>query len=106
MNMFRLLRADEIECRIAQISKSGKGLSLLLYKTARTDANILDETVGPENWENDFKLVDGVLYGGITRLAAAIWKLRHIYGIAILDETIDVPNRYGKTSKVSRYYLP
>ena len=65
MNMFRLLRADEIECRIAQISKSGKGLSLLLYKTARTDANILDETVGPENWENDFKLVDGVLYGGI-----------------------------------------
>ena len=65
MNMFRLLRADEIECRIAQISKTGKGLSLLLYKTARTDANILDETVGPENWENDFKLVDGVLYGGI-----------------------------------------
>ena len=43
---------------------------------------------------------------GITRLAATIWKLRHIYGIAILDETIDVPNRYGKTSKVSRYYLP
>ena len=65
MNMFRLLRADEIECRISQISKTGKGLSLLLYKTARTDANILDETVGPENWENDFKLVDGVLYGGI-----------------------------------------
>lgn len=65
MNMFRLLRADEIECRIAQISKTGNGLSLLLYKTARTDANILDETVGPENWENDFKLVDGVLYGGI-----------------------------------------
>ena len=43
---------------------------------------------------------------GITRLAATIWKLRHIYGIAILDETIDVPNRYGKTSKVARYYLP
>ena len=43
---------------------------------------------------------------GIMRLAAAIWKLRHIYGIAILDETIDVPNRYGKTSKVARYYLP
>jgi hypothetical protein len=43
---------------------------------------------------------------GITRLAATIWKLRHVYGIAILDETIEVPNRYGKTSKVSRYYLP
>lgn len=65
MNCFRLLRADEIECRIAVISKQGKGLSLLLYKTARTDANLLDETCGVENWENDFKLVDGVLYGGI-----------------------------------------
>ena len=81
MNMFRLLRADEIECRIAQISKTGKGLSLLLYKTARTDANILDETVGPENWENDFKLVDGVLYGGIginyapnAELEKWVWK--------------------------------
>lgn len=63
MNKFRLLNADEIECRIAQIKE--KGISLLLYKTARTDANLLDETVGEENWENDFKLVDGVLYGGI-----------------------------------------
>lgn len=65
MNRFRLLRADEIECRISQISRQGKGLSLLLYKTARTDANLLDETVGEANWQNDFKLVDGVLYGGI-----------------------------------------
>lgn len=63
MNKFRLLRADEIECRVASVSE--KGLSLLLYKTARTDANLLDETVGSENWENDFKVVDGVLYGGI-----------------------------------------
>ena len=63
MNKFRLLRADEIECRISQISD--KGLSLLLYKTARTDANLLDETVGPENWECSFKEIGGVLYGGI-----------------------------------------
>lgn len=63
MNKFRALKADEIECRISQVKP--KGISLLLYKTARTDANLLDETVGPENWENDFKVVDGVLYGGI-----------------------------------------
>lgn len=61
--MFRLLKADEIETRVSQISQ--KGLSLLLYKTARTDANLLDETVGPMNWQNDFKLIDGVLFGGI-----------------------------------------
>ena len=64
MNKFRLLRADEIECRISSINE--KGLSLLLYKTARTDANLLDETVGPENWANDFKMVDSVLYGEIS----------------------------------------
>ena len=63
MNSFRLLKADEIECRISQIND--KGLTLLLYKTARTDANLLDITFGPFGWENDFKLVDGVLYGGI-----------------------------------------
>ena len=63
MKRFRTLRPDEIECRVAQCSE--KGASILLYKTARTDADILDETVGAQNWENDFKLVDGVLYGGI-----------------------------------------
>lgn len=47
----RTLHADEIECRIGQIGKDGKGLSLLLYKDARCDMNILDETFGPLNWQ-------------------------------------------------------
>lgn len=63
MNEFRLLKADEIECRIGIVKQNG--FSLLLYKTARTDANLLDETVGAENWQNDFKEIGGVLYGGI-----------------------------------------
>lgn len=46
---FRDLRADEIECRVAQCTE--KGVSLLLYKDARCDMNILDETVGPMNWQ-------------------------------------------------------
>lgn len=46
---FRTLEADEIECRINQINE--KGLALLLYKDARCDMNILDETVGPMNWK-------------------------------------------------------
>lgn len=49
MNNFRLLRADEIDCRVSQIKE--KGLSLLLYKDARCDMNILDETVGAMNWQ-------------------------------------------------------
>ncbi len=47
--MFRLLKADEIDCRVATVSK--KGVSLLLYKDSRVDQNILDETVGPMNWQ-------------------------------------------------------
>ena len=51
MNPIRLLTAREIECRVAQISKRGDGLSLLLYKDARCDMAILDETFGPMNWQ-------------------------------------------------------
>ena len=49
--MFRDLRADEIECRVAQAKQNG--VSLLLYKDARCDQNILDETVGPMNWQRE-----------------------------------------------------
>lgn len=45
---FRTLYASEIECRVGQINN--KGLSLLLYKDARCDMTLLDETVGPLNW--------------------------------------------------------
>lgn len=46
---FRKLKADEIDCRIGQVKNTG--ISLLLYKDARCDMNILDETVGPLNWK-------------------------------------------------------
>lgn len=46
---FRLLKASEIDCRIATVNE--KGLTLLLYKDARVDQNILDETVGAMNWQ-------------------------------------------------------
>lgn len=48
---FRDLKADEIECRVAQVFKTGSGFSLLLYKDARCDMNILDEAVGAMNWQ-------------------------------------------------------
>lgn len=48
---FRKLKAEEIECRIGQIKE--KGLTLLLYKDARCDMNILDEAVGSMNWKRE-----------------------------------------------------
>jgi hypothetical protein len=46
---FRVLNANEIDCRVANIKSNG--LSLILYKDARVDQNILDETVGAYNWQ-------------------------------------------------------
>lgn len=58
----RKLKADEIECRVAQVLE--KGCTLLLYKTARVDRAILTEVYG-DLWQNDFKVIDGKMYGGI-----------------------------------------
>ncbi len=57
---FRLLGPDDIECRPATVTE--KGVSLLLYKDARCDMNILDETVGPANWSRYHKEISGNLY--------------------------------------------
>lgn len=46
--MFRKLKASEIDVRVAMCKENG--VSLLLYKDARCDMNILDETVGKMNW--------------------------------------------------------
>lgn len=46
---FRDLKADEIDVRVAMCKENG--CSLLLYKDARCDMNILDETVGSMNWQ-------------------------------------------------------
>lgn len=64
MNLdFRKLNADEIEARVATVS--AKGCSVLLYKNARCDMNILDECVGPMNWQRDHKELKGNMYSGI-----------------------------------------
>jgi hypothetical protein len=60
MIKFRNLLAEEIECRVQQINE--KGLVLLLYKNARCDMNILDETVGAENWQREHYECKGNLF--------------------------------------------
>lgn len=56
----RLLKANEIDVRV-QIVKE-HGFSLLLYKDARVDMNILDETFGYENWKREHQLIGERLY--------------------------------------------
>lgn len=59
-NLIRLLKADEIECRVSVINE--KGLSLLLYKDARVDQKILDETFGIFGWKRSHQSIEGNLY--------------------------------------------
>lgn len=60
MDQFRLLNPDEIEVKVKKITD--KGAALLLYKTARTDMDMLDETVGAENWDCAYSEIKGNLY--------------------------------------------
>lgn len=57
---FRALTADEIECRVGTCSE--KGVSILLYKDARCDMRILDETFGVYGWRNSYKEINGELF--------------------------------------------
>lgn len=59
----RLLKADEIECRVGMIKSNG--LTLLLYKDARVDMKILDETFGVGYWQRTHEVINGNLYCNI-----------------------------------------
>ena len=77
-NNIRLLRADEIECRVGMISE--KGLSLLLYKDARVDMKILDEVYGPFNWQRKHEMIGGNLY-----CTVSIWDKEKQQWISKMD---------------------
>lgn len=57
---FRKLKASEIECRVSTVKKTG--CSLLLYKDARVDQKILDETFGIFGWQREHQLIGDRLY--------------------------------------------
>ena len=65
---FRPLYAEEIDIRVGNVicSKKWQGVTLLLYQNARCAMDILDETVGSNNWTRDHKEVKGNMYCGIS----------------------------------------
>jgi hypothetical protein len=89
MNDVRLLRADEIECRVGQVKKDGSGCSLLLYKDARVDMRVLDETVGSGNWMRSHRLVGNNLYCRVS-----IWS--NELGMWIAKEDVGVESKTEK----------
>lgn len=59
----RALRPDEIEVRVGTVGE--KGVSMLLYKNARVDRQILDETFGAMNWQDKYSEHKGNLFCAI-----------------------------------------
>ena len=60
MIKFRDLTADDIVVRVQSVRQNG--VILLLYKNARVDMNVLDETVGAENWQREHYECKGNLF--------------------------------------------
>ncbi len=69
--MFRTLRADEIEARVQMCRE--KGVSLLLYKDARCDMNILDEVATEFGWQRQHKELKGNIYCGVGLCFEGTW---------------------------------
>ncbi len=67
MNLnFRKLKADEIDVRVGTVGKNNNYITLLLYKNARVDMDILDETVGKTSWQREHKELKGNIYAGVS----------------------------------------
>lgn len=76
---FRPLEADDIEVRVAQCTE--KGAQLLLYKTARCDMRILDETVGQENWDCSYECINDRLFCTVGIKCDGGWVYKQDVGV-------------------------
>lgn len=81
---FRTLKADEIECRVAQVTE--KGTSLLLYKDARADMKMLDEAKA--KWQRKHELINGKLFCTVSIWDAELeqWIERQDVGVESQSE--------------------
>ena len=108
MKKIRELRADEIEVRVGVVRKNG--ISLLLYKDARCDMNILDETFGIAGWQRKHELINGALFctvsikdenGEAVKGAASDSFKRACFNIGIGRELYTAPFIWIPSDKVS-----
>ena len=60
MKDIRLLKANEIDVRVQTVNQNY--ISVLLYKDARVDMKILDETFGPMNWQRHHDVINNNLF--------------------------------------------
>lgn len=86
----RLLRAEEIDCRAQQVKQYG--CQLLLYKDARCDMAILDETFGEMNWKRSHEIK-----GGMNCCTISIWDSDKKEWVSREDVGIPAPTEAEKS---------
>ena len=67
---FRDLRPEELEVRVGNTLKNQKGetyaFQVMIYKTARADMQVLDETLGVFGWKNNYYQVKNTMVCSIS----------------------------------------
>lgn len=64
MKEIPLLTPSDVELRVSQIQQTNYGfyVTLLCYKDARCDMNVLDAVFGPMNWKRSHEVLNGNLF--------------------------------------------
>lgn len=73
MDLKELRRTIPYQWRVQSFSKQKPTATCVAYIDARDVMELLDEVVKPENWQSDYKSVDGQMFGGIGILIDGWW---------------------------------
>lgn len=65
LNLEELKKKIPYQWRVQSFSKNSAVATCVAYIDARDVMNILDDVVGPGNWQSDYKEIKGNLYAGI-----------------------------------------
>jgi hypothetical protein len=72
-NLKELKKVIPYKWRIQSFSKNYPTATCVAYIDARDVMDLLDEAVGPDNWQSDYKEIKGNLYSGVGILINGQW---------------------------------
>lgn len=92
MKEIPLLTANDVELRVGSIQQTSYGTyaTLLVYKDARCDMRILDETFGMMNWKREHCVINGALF-----CTVSVWDEEKQQWIGKMD--VGVPSNTEST---------
>lgn len=65
MEIKNLTKKIPCQWRVQSFSKNKPAAQCVAYIDARDVMNLLDDVCGPENWQDDYRVVNGNLFAGI-----------------------------------------